>query len=108
LTVNPAINRANCIQSRRNFIHLPGRIASAGRDKGGIPAGLLRAASAEQARMAGGPIQRDRWAAPCAPGINRYQIETTESGIANITRRLTDCCKHVTGACTLLDKVGGE
>lgn len=35
------------------------------------------------------------------------QIETTESEIANIERRLTDCCERITGACTLLDKVGG-
>src|SRR5208282_4661159 len=48
------------------------------------------------------PVVRQR--CRCAP---RYQIETTESEIGNIRRPLTDCCKHVTGACSLLDKVYG-
>jgi hypothetical protein len=34
------------------------------------------------------------------------QIETPRLRIANVTKRLRHCCRHVTGACTLLDKVG--
>lgn len=34
-------------------------------------------------------------------------IETGGLGMAKITRRLTDCCERITGACKLLDKVRG-
>jgi hypothetical protein len=61
-----------------------------------------------RARVTGGSITssvRQRRALRASAGTARIVIEVRFDS-TNVTRGLTDHCEHVTGPCTLLDKVG--